>query len=500
MEITGETADGAPAAFTASGKAIEFAGYLRAYVEGSDDPAAELDEQETLLPKLSVGDQVRSPDKLDAGSDRCSALDAEGARDARRRRATPKRRSSSGSKKKASAGRRPMRRPSRRSSAAATCRARARRSCRASRRSRSRACCATTSATTSTSASPPRWKRSSTRSPTARRTGSSSSSEFYRGDGKHHGLEHLVEDKGQAIDYPVIEVGTDPESGLPVRVRIGRYGPFLQLGESGRRRAARVAAGRSRAGRPDAREGARAAQGQGAGAASRSAPIPTTGLQVYVMHGRFGAYVQLGETPERGRDEKPRRASLGRDITEETHHAGRARCKLLSLPRELGDGDDGETIVANLGRFGPVREARHRSSARSKQTDDVYTSRSSARRSCWRSRRSRCAGSAPAPKELKALGTHPESAASRCASSTAATARTSPTARPTRRCRRALAPESLTMEQAQELLAARAGAAKKRPRAREDEGQARRSGAGERRCRKPPAARNRSAASASAPG
>ena len=54
--------------------------------------------------------------------------------------------------------------------------------------------------------------------------------EFYRGDGKHPGLEHLVEDKGQAIEYPLIELGTDPDSGLPVRVRIGRYGPFLQLG------------------------------------------------------------------------------------------------------------------------------------------------------------------------------------------------------------------------------------------------------------------------------
>ena len=48
VEITGTGTNGEPAVLTASGKAIEFAGYLRAYVEGSDDPAAELDEQETL--------------------------------------------------------------------------------------------------------------------------------------------------------------------------------------------------------------------------------------------------------------------------------------------------------------------------------------------------------------------------------------------------------------------------------------------------------------------
>ena len=65
VEITGETTDGGPATFTASGKAIEFPGYLRAYVEGSDDPSAELADQDTVLPKLSVGDQVWSPDKLD---------------------------------------------------------------------------------------------------------------------------------------------------------------------------------------------------------------------------------------------------------------------------------------------------------------------------------------------------------------------------------------------------------------------------------------------------
>ncbi|MSO36144.1 MAG: type I DNA topoisomerase, partial [Acidobacteria bacterium] len=53
VEITGETSNGVPATFNASGKAIEFAGYLRAYVEGSDDPSAELLEQDTVLPKLS---------------------------------------------------------------------------------------------------------------------------------------------------------------------------------------------------------------------------------------------------------------------------------------------------------------------------------------------------------------------------------------------------------------------------------------------------------------
>ena len=121
--------------------------------------------------------------------------------------------------------------------------------------------------------------------------------EFYRGDKKHRGLEHLVEDKGQSIDYPVIEVGADPDSKLPVRVRIGRYGPFLQLGDQND--------GGPRASLPedlapadltiDKAIALLKAKAQGPKALGTD---PATSQQVYVMHGRFGAYVQLGETPE----------------------------------------------------------------------------------------------------------------------------------------------------------------------------------------------------------
>src|SRR5258706_12572808 len=58
VEISGAGTNGETAVLTASGKAIEFAGFRRAYVEGSDDPAADLEEQETVLPKLTVGEQV----------------------------------------------------------------------------------------------------------------------------------------------------------------------------------------------------------------------------------------------------------------------------------------------------------------------------------------------------------------------------------------------------------------------------------------------------------
>lgn len=48
--------------FAASGMTIEFPGFLKAYVEGSDDPDAALDDREVRLPQLKVGDKVSCSD------------------------------------------------------------------------------------------------------------------------------------------------------------------------------------------------------------------------------------------------------------------------------------------------------------------------------------------------------------------------------------------------------------------------------------------------------
>src|SRR5258706_623615 len=58
IEISARGQGGDVAVFTASGKAIEFAGFRRAYVAGSDDPVAELEDQETILPQCKVGDLI----------------------------------------------------------------------------------------------------------------------------------------------------------------------------------------------------------------------------------------------------------------------------------------------------------------------------------------------------------------------------------------------------------------------------------------------------------
>ena len=403
VEITGATTDGGPAVFTASGNAIEFAGYLRAYVEGSDDPTAALDEQETLLPKLAVGDQVWSPDKLNEELI-LLALDAKGHQTSPPARYTE----ASLVKRLEEEG---IGRPSTYAPTVATIQRRG----YVSRQGKALVPSFTAFAVTRLLRNhfsdyvdigfTAEMEEILDKISNGEKDWLVFLAEFYRGDKKHRGLEHLVEDKGQAIEYPVIELGVDPESNLPVRVRIGRYGPFLQLGSQND--------GGPRASLPEdlapadlSLEKAMALLKAKAQGPKSLGVDPTTGQHVYVMHGRFGAYVQLGETPE-DRDEKPRRASLGRDFTEDTITLG-AALKLLSLPRELGKGDDGEPILANLGRFGPY--VKHGSEFRSlEDSDDVYTIGFDRAKELLAQPKKSMRRARQAPKELKALGPHPES-------------------------------------------------------------------------------------------
>ncbi|MER7947689.1 type I DNA topoisomerase [Streptomyces sp. NPDC096079] len=58
VKIGGTAADGRDAEFSASGKTITFHGFMKAYVEGADDPNAELDDRERRLPQVAQGDPL----------------------------------------------------------------------------------------------------------------------------------------------------------------------------------------------------------------------------------------------------------------------------------------------------------------------------------------------------------------------------------------------------------------------------------------------------------
>jgi DNA topoisomerase-1 len=77
---------------------------------------------------------------------------------------------------------------------------------------------------------------------------------------------------------------------------------------------------------------------------------PATGQEVTLRSGRFGPYIQLGEAVN---GEKPKRAGLHKGLNPDEIDLDRA-LKLLALPREVGKHpEDGEPIMAGVGRFGP---------------------------------------------------------------------------------------------------------------------------------------------------
>jgi DNA topoisomerase-1 len=285
--------------------------------------------------------------------------------------------------------------------------------------------------------------------------------QFYFGDRKHRGLLPAVEHGESRADYPVLDLGTDPETGEPVRVRIGRFGPFVQVADGGPGRTASL---------PDdiapadltvdkALELVRAkAEGP------RSLGIdPATAQNVYVMNGRYGAYVQLGETPEppprkKGQRvapvEKPKRASLQAGMTEQTVTLEEA-LRLLSLPRTLGrHPDDNEPITTNFGRFGPY--VKHGDEFRSLDSDeDVFTISFEAALALLRApkqSRRRQATQKKVLRELTQDGTTIKLLAGRYGPYVT-------DGRTNASIPKTMNPDALTYAQAEELLAARRGAA-----------------------------------------
>ncbi len=93
---------------------------------------------------------------------------------------------------------------------------------------------------------------------------------------------------------------------------------------------------------------------------------PATGLEVTVRDGRFGPYIQLGE------GEKPKRASLAKGQTVKSIDL-EAALQLLALPREIGKHpEDGEVILAGIGRYGPYVQ-HGKTYANLEGVDDVFT-------------------------------------------------------------------------------------------------------------------------------
>lgn len=378
VEFTAAGPAGETCVLTSTGKAIEFAGYRRAYVEGSDDPDSELEAQETILPAFRTGDRVVARGAAAPASGRAMASLV--GIEPKRHETTPPARFTEASliKKLEEEG---IGRPSTYEPTIETILRRG----YVFRQGKALVPSFTAFAVTRLLRDhfgdfvdigfTAEMEKDLDEISNGERAWIDFIREFFRGDGKHHkGLEAMAREGEKEIDYPVVDVGVDPESGQAIRVRIGRFGPFLQVGEGGAGNTASL---------PDdlppadlTAEKAMALVRAKAAGPRELGTDPTTGQTVYLATGRFGPYVQLGETPEKPpkgqKAEKPRRASLPRGVTEAGVDLPLA-LKLLSLPRVLGKHPaDTSEVLASVGRFGPY--VKHGDEFRSLDaSDDVYT-------------------------------------------------------------------------------------------------------------------------------
>ena len=350
VEITAPSGQG-DAVFTASGKAIQFAGFLRAYVEGSDDPAAALDDQETILPTLSRGQPIGAEG---ADGATLARLESKG------HETTPPARYTDASlvKRLEDEG---IGRPSTYASIIKTILGRG----YVFRQGKALVPSFTAFAVTGLLRShfsdyvdlgfTAEMEEDLDQIASGERTSFDFVREFYRGTAGRPGLEQRAQSDDQ-IPYPAVDVGTDPQTDLPIRVRIGRFGPFLARGEGGDGHTASL---------PDDVAPADFTVDQAVDLLNAKAEgprslgvHPATAEKVYLLTGRYGPYVQLGEMPEKGakgaKAPKPKRASLPKTLFSESTLTLDQALQLLGLPRQVGlHPDDGKPIVANFGPYSP---------------------------------------------------------------------------------------------------------------------------------------------------
>jgi DNA topoisomerase-1 len=158
------------------------------------------------------------------------------------------------------------------------------------------------------------------------------------------GLKKLVAERLGDIDARAVnslQIGETAE-GVPVVVRVGRYGPYVEIGEKKASLPEDLA--------PDELTVELAVELADAPSGDRVlGDHPESGLPVAVRNGRFGPYVTL-VLPE-GATDKPPAASVFKTMDPATLELDDA-LKLLSLPRVLGE-VDGEPVTAQNGRYGP---------------------------------------------------------------------------------------------------------------------------------------------------
>ncbi|MGJ5630694.1 type I DNA topoisomerase [Nostoc sp. CALU 1950] len=380
------------AGFRSSGKRIEFPGYLRAYVEGSDDPEAALEDQEVILPNLKVGDHPN-----------CTDLEAVGHETQPPARYTE----ASLVKTLESEG---IGRPSTYASIIGTI------IDKGYAHLVTNALIPTFTAFAVTDLLEKHFPDIVDPSFTSKMeqtlddiaTGEAKwlpyLQQFYLGE---KGLETLVKERESQID--ATKARTVELENLDAKVRIGKYGPYIEVENGDGVITASIPKDLTPADLdPKQVEVLLRQKITGPDQVGRH---PETGEPIYVKIGAYGPYVQLGDKTDE--NPKPKQASLLKGVTPETVTLEMA-VGLLALPRTLGVHPvTGGKIQASLGRFGPYvvhDQGKEGKDYRSlKAADNVLAiSLERALELLSEPKKGRSSTNSKSKAALRELGTHPE--------------------------------------------------------------------------------------------
>ena len=374
------------ALFRAAGRTVLFPGFIRAYVEGSDDPEAALESQDTPLPPLSQGEEVDCRDLEPVGHETkpparyteatlVKALEAEG-----------------------------IGRPSTYASIIDTIQQRG----YVFKQRRELAPTFTAFAVTKLMEDhfhdlvDLKFTANMEQKLDDIAAGATDwlnyLREFYLGE---RGLEALVREKNETIDPR--KVSAVELTNLNAEVRIGQFGPYVAREENGDRLTVSLPAELPPADLTDAvlldllskkSDGPR-----------ELGTDPASGLPVLVKAGPFGPYVQLGLGNGDSKS-KPKRVSLLEDMDAESIGLEEG-LQLLDLPRTLGEHPETDKPVqAGIGRYGPyvVHERRYVNVKPPDNVLDIDLARALELLAAAPEGRRR----AGAGKVLKELGEHPD--------------------------------------------------------------------------------------------